>query len=143
MQVAETFKIKLVGEDAVLPRYGSEAAAGLDLVSPKDVTIPSWGSALIDLGIQMAIPSGYYGRIASRSSLALRGLEVGAGVVDSDFRGNIQVLLRNHSNNDFVIQKWDRCAQLIIEPCAHVKVTASKELSTTKRGSQGFGSTGK
>jgi dUTP pyrophosphatase len=113
------------------------------LVSPKDVTIPAWGSTLIDLGIQIAIPSGYYGRIASRSSLALRGLEVGAGVVDSDFRGNLKALLRNHSNNDFVIQKWDRCAQLIITPCAHVNIVASKELSVTKRGSQGFGSTGK
>lgn len=143
MESVEELQIKLVGEDAVLPQYGSEVAAGLDLVSPREVTIPAWGSALIDLGIQIAIPSGYYGRIASRSSLALRGLEVGAGVVDSDFRGNLKVLLRNHSPNDFVIDKFDKCAQMIITPCAHVKVMTSEELNQTARGAGGFGSTGK
>ena len=109
MEGAEELQVKLVEEDVVLPRYGSEVAAGLDLVSPMDVTIPAWGSALIDLGIQIAIPTGYYGRIASRSSLGLRGIETGAGVVDSDYRGNVKVLLRNLSTNDFVIGKFDKC----------------------------------
>jgi dUTP pyrophosphatase len=143
MEGEKELQVKLVSEDAVLPQYGSDAAAGLDLVSPKDATIPAWGSALIDLGIQMVIPTGYYGRIASRSSLALRGIEVGAGVIDADYRGNVKVLIRNHSNNDFVIGKFYRCAQMIITPCAHVKVAASEDLSTTARGAGGFGSTGK
>lgn len=143
-QNKDVLRVKIVGEDAVLPRRGSEQAAGLDLFAPQSVTIPAWSSALVDLGVHIAIPSGHYGRIASRSSLAMAGIEAGAGTIDSDYRGPIKTLLRNHSPNEVVLQKGDRCAQLIISPIwTSSTVVRVEELDDTPRGHGGFGSTGK
>lgn len=136
--------IHLISQNAKVPLRGSEGAAGYDLFSIENKTIRSQTREKIHTGIMMEIPSGRYGRIASRSSMALKGIDVKAGVVDSDYRGEIIVLLHNTTNSDFVINMGDRIAQIIIE--AHftptfVIVDDDYCISQTKRGDGGFGST--
>ena len=96
-------------------------------------------SVLIKTGIALELPRGSYGRVAPRSSLAIRGIETGAGVIDRDFRGEVKVLLRNHSDVDLRIYKGDRVAQLVIEKILELEVNCVEELTTTARGSRGFG----
>ena len=94
-------------------------------------------------GISVAIPEGCYGRIAPRSGLAVkRFIDVGAGVIDADYRGEIGVVLFNHSDEDFVVKPGDRIAQLILEKIETPTVKEAEELPDTKRGTDGFGSTG-
>ena len=109
-----------------------------------EAVVPARGKACIQTGIAMAIPEGNYGRIAPRSGLAAKHfIDVGAGVIDADYRGEVKVLLFNHGEDDFVIQPADRIAQLIIEkytPSEIVEVDG--KLDDTLRGDGGFGSTG-
>lgn len=89
------------------------------------------------------MPEGTYGRVAPRSGLAWKNfIDVGAGVIDQDYRGNVGVILFNHSDVDFDVKKGDRIAQLICERIAHPNVVEVKSLSETARGEGGFGSTG-
>lgn len=134
--------IKLESKDALLPRYGSDGAIGLDLFAAESKTISPGGRGLISTGISMAIPSGFYGRIAPRSSWATKGIDVGAGVVDPDYRGIVYVLLINHSTTDLEVTKGDKCAQLILEAAVRAAVVKTELLPSTKRGIGGFGSTG-
>lgn len=131
---------------AVLPARQTPGSAGYDLSSAEDVTVPPRNKAVIPLGIAIAIPSEHYGRIAPRSGLATKhNIDVGAGVIDSDYRGSLCVLLFNHSDVPFDVKRGDRIAQLIIERISTpnvVEVTSTGQLSVTTRGSQGFGSTG-
>ena len=93
--------------------------------------------------LSVSVPPGTYGRIAPRSGLALRcGVDVGAGVVDSDYRGPVGVILFNHSDTDFSISAGDRIAQLILEKIEQADVVETDELGSTERGHGGFGSTG-
>ena len=105
--------------------------------------VPARGKALISTGLSMSIPAGNYGRIAPRSGLAAKHMiDVGAGVIDADYRGEVKVLLFNLSDVDFTVKAEDRIAQIIIEkytPCELVEVD---ELPDTVRGAGGFGSTG-
>jgi dUTP pyrophosphatase len=142
----EGFKIARCRKDAFLPIRGSKEAAGYDLSACDDFYIPSGGKSLVSTGISVAIPYGYYGRIAPRSSLAWKHhIDVGAGVVDSDYRGEVKVVLFNHGEKEFKITRGDRIAQLIITkislpPICEVTV---EELNDTERGKGGFGSTGR
>jgi len=138
-------QVKLQHESAKLPTKGSPHSAGYDLYASAQVVIPPKGRELIPLGISVKIPNGYYGRIAPRSSLALSaGIDVGAGVVDSDYRGLIGVVLFNHDHKrDFKVSIGDRIAQLIITPYVDLSVKSVGSLDQTKRGEGGFGSTGK
>jgi dUTP pyrophosphatase len=131
--------------DAILPKKGTEKSAGYDLSSSVDIVVPSRGRTLVPTGLAMIIPDDCYGRIAPRSSLALSyGIDVGAGVIDTDYRGHVQIVLFNHSENDFNIKKGDRVAQLIIEQIQHPRVVEVKSFKEqTKRGVGGFGSTNK
>ena len=105
--------------------------------------MPARGKALIGTGLAFAIPVGNYGRIAPRSGLAVRNsLHVGAGVVDADYRGEVKVLLFNHSDDDFEVKEGDRIAQMIIEKYTLTALEEVEELSETERGAGGFGSTG-
>ena len=139
-------KIKKLSEKAHLPVKGSEHAAGYDLMSTEEVTVPARGKALIPTGLAMAIPIGNYGRIAPRSGLAAKNfIDVGAGVIDSDYRGEVKVLLFNFSEIDFKVNPGDRVAQLIIEKYTRTEieeVTDGGDLDSTERGEGGFGSTG-
>ena len=139
-------KIKKLNDKAHLPVKGSEHAAGYDLMSTEEVAVPAKGKALIPTGLAMAIPIGNYGRIAPRSGLAAKNfIDVGAGVIDSDYRGEVKVLLFNFGEADFKVQPGDRVAQLIIEKYTRTEieeVTDGADLDSTERGEGGFGSTG-
>ena len=105
--------------------------------------VPARGKALIGTGLAFAIPTGNYGRIAPRSGLAAKNsIDVGAGVIDSDYRGEVKVLLFNLSDVDFTINEGDRCAQMIIEKYTMTQLEEVQDLSDTARGEGGFGSTG-
>ena len=105
--------------------------------------VPARGKVLVGTGLAFAIPTGNYGRIAPRSGLAVKNsLHVGAGVVDSDYRGEVKVLLFNHSDIDFEVTEGDRIAQMIIEKYTMTDLCEVEELSETARGEGGFGSTG-
>ena len=130
-------------KNATLPTQGSSGAAGYDLYSAESNVLKARDKILIMTDIAVAIWSGYYGRIAPRSGLTLKhGLDVGAGVIDSDYRGNIGVILFNHTDKDYKITKGDRIAQLIVIKITTPPIEEVGNLSTTKRGNDGFGSTG-
>lgn len=138
-----TVRLAKLNENAHTPTYGSEEAAGADLYSAEDVAVPANGKLCVSTAIQIELPFGYYGRVAPRSGLAAKHfIDVGAGVVDSDYRGEVKVLLFNFNNADFAIKKGDRIAQLICEKIGHCLYEAASELENTNRGDGGFGSTG-
>ena len=105
--------------------------------------MPARGKKLIGTGIAMAIPIGNYGRIAPRSGLAAKHMiDVGAGVIDADYRGEVKVLLFNFGETDFAVSEGDRIAQLIVEKYTQTELVEVTDLSETERGEGGFGSTG-
>ena len=105
--------------------------------------VPARGRALLKTDLAIAVPAGTYGRVAPRSGLALKaGIDTGAGVIDADYRGNVGVILFNHSDTDFAVAAGDRIAQLILEAIVTPPVAAVDELDDTDRGAGGFGSTG-
>lgn len=136
-----------VGKNAVVPTYGSPGAAGLDLRAANDFEAHLMPGArvLVPTGLRVELPPNHYGRIAPRSGLALKaGIDVMAGVIDEDYRGDIGVVLINLGQGAFTIRPGDRIAQMIVEPYKRmVPVEASGPLDTTDRGEGGFGSTGK
>lgn len=133
---------KLTG-DAVIPTRGSDDAAGLDLYAAQAGTVPARGKALIMTDLAIAVPNGCYGRVAPRSGLAWKhSIDTGAGVIDSDYRGNVGVILFNHSDVDFEVKVHDRIAQLVIEKIALLTAVEVVELPETVRSNSGFGSTG-
>ena len=139
--------IILTHKNSKKPVRGTEPSAGLDLFSVEDVIIDESDKALIDIGIKVEIPSGYYGRIAPRSSMAWKKhSDVGAGVIDSDYRGPVKVVLFNLSTtNKLKIKTGDKIAQLIIEKVyfPQIVIREIKDASQTARGENGFGSTGR
>lgn len=138
-----TLKVKKLSEKAKLPVKGSALAAGYDLSSAEVTSVPARGKALVKTDLALAIPEGHYGRVAPRSGLAWKNsIDVGAGVIDSDYRGPLGVILFNFSDQDFKIQEGDRIAQLIIEKISTPEVEEVEELDDTVRASGGFGSTG-
>jgi dUTP pyrophosphatase len=138
-----TLLVKRLNEHATLPARGSPLAAGYDLSSSEDVGIPKGTRGLVGTGIAFTVPHETYGRIAPRSGLAVKkGIQVGAGVIDRDYTGEVKVVLFNHGDEDFVIKKGDRIAQLIIEKIEMPEVKLVDELLVTERGEGGFGSTG-
>ena len=138
-----TLLVKRLNEHATLPARGSPLAAGYDLTSSEDVSIPKGTRGLVGTGIAFTVPHQTYGRIAPRSGLAVKkGIQVGAGVIDRDYTGEVKVALFNHGDEDFVIKKGDRIAQLIIEKIEMPEVKLVDELLVTERGEGGFGSTG-
>lgn len=140
-------EFKKLSPRAISPERASQEAAGFDLHAAYDQVVPAQGRAKIKTDLQICLPKGCYGRIAPRSGLALdHFIDIGAGVVDRDFRGNISIIIFNHGKQDFPVLAGDRVAQLILERiCEDVELREMKnqELPKTKRGTQGFGSTGK
>lgn len=118
-------------------------AAGFDLKSAYDVVIPKHGKELIMTDLKLQLPAGCYGRIAPRSGLAVKNfIDVGAGVIDNDYKGNIGIVLFNHSDTAFVVNKGDRIAQLICEKIFYPTLIEVTTMTDTERGNKGFGSTG-
>nr|KAF6386556.1 deoxyuridine triphosphatase [Myotis myotis] len=133
-----------LSEHATAPTKGSARAAGYDLYSAYDYTIPPMEKTLVKTDIQIALPSGCYGRVAPRSGLAAKHfIDVGAGVIDEDYRGNLGVVLFNFGKEKFEVKKGDRIAQLICERIFYPEIEEVQVLDDTERGSGGFGSTGK
>ncbi|KAK5647306.1 hypothetical protein RI129_002198 [Pyrocoelia pectoralis] len=130
--------------EAFSPTKGSAKAAGYDLKSAYDYVVAAHGKAIVATGIKVQLPEGCYGRIAPRSGLAAKNfIDVGAGVVDEDYRGELKVILFNHSDSSFEVKAGDRIAQLICEQIFYPDIEEAKDLSETQRGEGGFGSTGK
>ncbi|HZH30400.1 MAG TPA: dUTP diphosphatase [Pyrinomonadaceae bacterium] len=128
---------------AQLPSRGSAGAAGLDLFSVEAVRLGAGARAMVRTGLSVAIPRGFYGRIASRSGLAVRhGLDVLAGVIDSDYRGEIVCALVNHGREALTLEAGQRIAQLIVEAIITPDAVWADALDETARGEGGFGSTG-
>lgn len=128
---------------AKLPRRGSIHSAGLDLCAIESLSIPARARASIRTGLAVSIPQGFYGRVAPRSGLAVKhGLDVLAGVIDSDYRGEIICALINHGEEVVEIEAGMRVAQLIIESIITPEPVWSEALGETERGAGGFGSTG-
>ena len=135
------------GQDLLLPKYMSEHAAGMDLYAAvsEDVTIEPSSWKLIPTGLTMALPEGYEAQVRPRSGLALKqGVSIlnTPGTVDADYRGEVGVILMNHSKNNLVIKRGDRIAQMIINKVERIQFEEVKELPQSTRGVGGFGHTG-
>ena len=125
-----------------VPTRGSPEAAGFDLYSAEEITIPAGERRLIKTNIAVRVPKYTYGRIAPRSGLSLKAsLDVAAGVIDRDYTGDVGILLVNDSGKSYLVKIGDKIAQLILEKIASTKPTVVKELKETQRGQSGFGST--
>ena len=139
--------IKKTMEDAILPTYGSEYAAGADLYSCSDKTeIAAGETVLMHTGVAIELPVGYVGLVYARSGLASkRGLAPAnkVGVIDCDYRGEVTVALHNHSNEAQTVAVGERVAQMVIAPYFTADFELCDELSDTVRGEGGFGSTGR
>jgi dUTP pyrophosphatase len=136
-----TFQFQKLSEHARTPTRGSKQAAGLDLYAAEESIINAKSRGLVKTDIAIKVPEGTYGRVAPRSGLALKcGIDVGAGVVDEDYRGNIGVVLFNFGDTDFKVNKGDRIAQLIFEKIMYAEPVEVESLDETKRGAGGFGS---
>ena len=146
--LTERVNVKKLKEEAIVPTYGTDFAAGADLYACLDeaVTIAPGETYLVKTGIAMEIPAGYAGLVYARSGLATKkGLAPAnkVGVIDADYRGEIMVPLHNHSKVDAVIEPKERIAQMILTPFLMAQYTVVDELSDTDRGESGFGSTGR
>lgn len=140
---AEQLLVKKLSPKGRLPVRGSSQAAGYDLCSAVDTVIPAKGKSCVPTDISIAVPQGCYGRVAPRSGLAVKNfIDVGAGVIDADYRGPVGVVLFNFSDADFHVKEGDRIAQLVIERIATPEVLEVEDLDATQRGAGGFGSTG-
>ncbi|XP_019742292.1 deoxyuridine 5'-triphosphate nucleotidohydrolase, mitochondrial isoform X2 [Hippocampus comes] len=132
-----------LSEHATTPTRGSTKAAGYDLYSAYDYSIDPMDKAVVKTDIQIAVPHGCYGRVAPRSGLAAKHfIDVGAGVVDEDYRGNVGVVLFNFGKEKFKVKKGDRVAQLVCERIVYPELVEQEKLDDTERGAGGFGSTG-
>ncbi|CAL0317740.1 unnamed protein product [Lupinus luteus] len=136
-------RVKKLSDKAVLPSRGSTLSAGYDLSSAVETKVPARGKALVATDLSISIPEGTYARVAPRSGLTWKhSIDVGAGVIDADYRGPVGVILFNHSDVDFEVKVGDRVAQLIIERIVTPDVVEVQDLDSTVRGAGGFGSTG-
>lgn len=137
-------------DDLPLPSYATEEAAGIDLRAAiaheagHAIAIMPGGILSVPTGIEVEIPKGYEGQVRGRSGLAFNHnvFVPHAGTIDSDYRGEIRVIIKNEGREAFMLRRGDRIAQLVISPVARVIIEEATELSSTERGRGGFGSTG-
>jgi dUTP pyrophosphatase len=142
MDGRQSLKFKRLVSNATLPTRGSHSAAGLDLCSIEAVRLSPNERSLVRTGLAVAIPEGYYGRIAPRSGLATKkGIDVLAGVIDADYRGEIHCLLYNAGNEMVELPAQTKICQLIIEKIITPTPEWADDLANTIRGGGGFGST--
>ncbi len=133
------------GEGLDLPAYATDGAAGMDVLAAEDVTLAAGARHAVATGLAVAIPSGFEIQVRPRSGLALKhGISVpnSPGTIDSDYRGELKVILINHGAEAFAIRRGDRIAQLVLAPVTQARWLAVDELDETARGAGGFGSTG-
>ncbi len=133
------------GEGLDLPRYATAGAAGMDVLSAEDLTLAPGARHAVATGLAVAIPPGYEIQVRPRSGLALKhgiGVPNTPGTIDSDYRGELKVILINHGGEPFAIHRGDRIAQLVLAPVTLAEWDEVAELDDTARGAGGFGSTG-
>ena len=135
--------VKLLNEFATLPKKMTAGSAGFDLYSPQDATIQPNSDFLLKLGISIAIPTGFHGQIWPRSGLDLKyRITTGAGMIDSDYRDELGILLRNLSNTEYNIKRGDRVGQIVFVQTAPINNCISVSSLEATRREGGFGSTG-
>jgi dUTP diphosphatase len=143
-----TVKVRRVGQRGPpleLPRYETDGAAGLDLRADEPVTLAPGERRLVPTGLALEIPPGHEGQVRPRSGLAVRhgvGMVNAPGTIDSDYRGEVGVVLVNHGQASVSFARGDRIAQLVIAPVVRAELALAEELSGSTRGGNGFGSTG-
>lgn len=135
-------KVKL-DPGAYMPERAHPTDAGLDLRSPVNELVPSFGSTIIDTGVHVEIPEGYVGMLKSKSGLNVQHGITNEGVIDSGYTGSIVVKLYNHTPYGYYIEKGDKISQLVILPIITPTLELVDELEPTERGDNGFGSTGR
>jgi len=136
-------KIKRIDKSVNLPSYAHEGDAGMDLYSAEELVLKPGERRTVKTGIKMAIPKGYVGLVWDKSGIASNhGIKTMAGVVDSGYRGEVCVVLKNLGDNDFKIEKNSKIAQMLIQPVESRKIVEVKELDETARGAGAWGSTG-
>lgn len=140
-----TIKVKRFMHGVLLPKIGSEDAAGMDFYQPESITIEPHQTQYVTLGLAMEIPKGYMLMLAPRSSMSKTPLVIpnSFGVIDADYRGEIKGIFKNTSDDAYLIQKGDRLLQGILVPVGALKLLEVGELTETVRGAGGIGSTGK
>lgn len=143
----KTMKVFLRSSTAQVPILATAGSAGYDLFADDDIIVPAFDQAIIDTGISLAIPAGHCGQIWPRSGLELKfAIGRGAGLIDSDYRGPIKVLLINRADRPYPVRVGDRIAQLVIVPVVTSELSVVEslaELESTQRGEGGFGHTGR
>lgn len=144
-QMGLRMAVKRLRDNARLPVYSTSGAAGLDLRACLELPMELQQGAinLVPSGIAVAIPDGYVGLVRDRSGMAVKGVHTLAGVIDSDYRGEILVAVHNVSGGVVKIEPGDRIAQMLVLPCPQVEVIDSADLPPSERGAGGFGSTGR
>ena len=133
------------GEGLDLPRYATDGAAGMDVVAAEEVTLAPGARYAVATGLALAIPPGYEVQVRPRSGLALKhGISVpnAPGTIDSDYRGELKVILINHGSEPFAIARGERVAQIVLAPVTRASWDEVEDLDQTARGAGGFGSTG-
>lgn len=136
-------KVQLLTKTAQVPSRKNPGDAGYDLYSDEDINLFPGERRLASTGVALSVPEGHYGRVAPRSSMAMKGVDIGAGVVDSSYRGEVKVLLIYSGKEMLEIKKGDRIAQLLLEKIITPELEVVEKLDETVRGEGGFGSTGK
>lgn len=139
-------KIKLLNPNATLPKYQTSGASGFDLCSSENLIIKGGEYALVSTGLSFSFDEKYEIQVRPRSGLALKhGVSIlnTPGTIDSDYRGEVKVILINHSTKDFTINIGDRIAQGVLCPIEKAQIKEVLTLDDTERGANGFGSTGK
>ena len=138
-----TIKILKLHEDAKIPNYACENDAGMDFFANETVTLKPMERHAVSTGISMAIPRGFVGLLWDKSGLASKhGLKTMAGVIDSGYRGEVKILVKNLSGETYTIEKGKKIAQMLIQPVEQKEIVEVTELDDTQRGEGGFGSTG-
>ncbi len=138
-------KVKKLSETAVVPFYAHKGDAGMDLFSDEDVTIGPGEIKLVKTGIAIALPEGHEAQVRPKSGLALKhGITVlnTPGTIDEGYRGEIGVILINHSKESFVVRQGTKIAQMVIKKAEQAQLKEADELDKTERNDGGFGSTG-
>ena len=132
----------LLSDKAILPRKATEGSAGYDVFAYHDCLIPKNSVRKISCGFKMKMYPGLYAQLKSRSSYVLKNVTVEAGTIDSDFRGLVNVCLRNHNDTDVLIKSDNKIAQMIFLKCQYPEIQIGSVDNDTERGEGGFGSTG-
>lgn len=133
----------MLDNGAYTPSRGHETDAGLDLRTPKDVTVPAYGDAIVDTGVHVALPHGCAGLLVSKSGLNVKHAITSTGLIDEGYTGSIVVKLYNHGGEDHKFKAGDKITQLVVMPVVCEPLEQVAAFNPSERGDNGFGSTGR